>query len=55
MNNETNIIENTAVMSTGRDAATAILIVSVLLNLAIFIAWLLVSLDPTISVAVSAH
>jgi len=60
MVNETNttntieniVKENVAVMSTGKDLATAVLIVSVLLNVAIFVAWLFVSIDPGVSVAV---
>ena len=45
-------IENIAVMSTGKDVATAVLIVSVLLNVAVLVAWLFVSIDPSVSVAV---
>lgn len=53
MNNETNTFTQAAVMTTGRDFVTSLLIVSVLANLAVLIAWLLVSVDPTISVAIS--
>lgn len=50
--NTSNAIETIAVMSTGKDLATAVLIVSVLLNVAVLIAWLFVSIDPSVSVAV---
>lgn len=53
MTHETNTIEKIAVMSTGKDAAAAILIVSVLVNLAVLVTYLWVSLDPAINVAVS--
>lgn len=57
MVNETNTntpqaIETIAVMNTGKDVATAVLIVSVLLNVAVLVAWLFVSIDPSVSVAV---
>lgn len=52
MKHNTNTIENIAVMSTGKDVATAILIVSVLINLAVLVTYLWVTLDPTINVAV---
>lgn len=53
MVNETNTNENVAVLSTGKDLATSVLIVSVLINLAVLITYLWVSIDPAISVAVS--
>lgn len=53
MVNETNTNENVAVLSTGKDLATSVLIVSVLINLAVLITYLWVSIDPAVSVAVS--
>lgn len=53
MANETNTNENTSVLSTGKDLATSVLIVSVLVNLAVLITYLWVSIDPAINVAVS--
>lgn len=47
--------ETVAVMSTGKDVATAVLIVSVLLNVAVLVAWLFVSIDPNVSVAVTTR
>jgi len=55
MENKTNTTENVAVMNTGKDLMASVLIVSVLLNLAIFITWLAVSIDPSVSVAVFTH
>ena len=53
MVNETNTNENVAVLSTGKDLATSVLIVSVLINLAVLVTYLWVVLDPAINVAVN--
>lgn len=53
MKNETNTQETAAVMTTGKDLATSILIVSVLVNLAVLVTYLWVAIDPAIKVAVS--
>jgi hypothetical protein len=50
MSKETNTTESqVAVFQTGKDLMSAVFIVSVLLNMAVFIAWLLVSVDPNLS------
>lgn len=53
MNYETQTQENVAVMTTSKDLTTSILIVSVLVNLAILVAYLWVTIDPSVVVAVS--
>lgn len=55
MNNETNTIENVAVLSTGKDLVTSILIVSILANLAVLVTYLWVALDPSIIVAITTR
>lgn len=53
MTNETNTNENVAVMSTGKDLATAVFLVSVLVNLTVFVTYLWVAVDPAVNVAVN--
>ena len=53
MDNETNTNETVAVLSTGKDLAVSVLIVSVLVNLAVLVTYLWVTLDPAVSVVVS--
>lgn len=53
MNYETQTQENVAVMTTGKDLAASVLIVSVLVNLAILVTYLWVTIDPSVVVAVS--
>lgn len=53
MNYETQTQANVAAVHTSKDLVTSILIVSVLINLAVLVTYLWVSIDPSVAVAVS--
>jgi len=53
MKHQTNTVENVTVLQTQKDLLTSVFIVSILANTAVLVAWLVVNVDPSVSVAVT--
>lgn len=50
--NTTALKENVAILQTEQDMKTALLIVSLMVNLFIFTAWLVIQADPTLALVI---